>query len=144
MDTIESLALVEDSMVPLRVVQQYFPTKRVQQVVRMAEYLVRMCQRKKLEAAETLSRSAQGALDNRVFPTDSPAEKDSQTPISHTSAGNSLAAVQRNEVNLPLTPSETHQVGLDLFHWEKFFCSDFASDFGFSDPYSVSHTEELL
>jgi hypothetical protein len=77
MDTIENSALVEGGMVALRTVQQYFPTKGVQQVVRMAEYLVRMCERKKLEATETLSRSAQGILNNRVFPIDFPAGENS-------------------------------------------------------------------
>jgi hypothetical protein len=72
MDTTESLALVEDSMVAIRAVQQYFPTKRVQRAVRMAEYLVRMCQRNKLGAAETLSRNTQGILESREYLVSSP------------------------------------------------------------------------
>jgi hypothetical protein len=134
MDTTESLALVGDSMVALRAVQQYFPTKRVQKAVRMAEYLVRMCQRNKLEAAETLSRSTQDILGSREYSVSAPGEKDSRAPVSHTSAGNSLAPVQGNEANLPTAPHETDQVGLDLFDWEKFLCSDFAFDLGFCDP----------
>jgi hypothetical protein len=142
MDTTESLAMVEDSMVALRAVQQYFPTKRVQKAVRMAEHLVRMCQRKKLEAAETLGRSTQVESSERSV--SASGEKDTRALVWYTSAGNSLAAGQENEATLPTVPDESDQVGPDLFDWEKFLRSDFALDLGFSDPYSISHTEENI
>jgi hypothetical protein len=144
MDTAKSLALVEDSMIALRGVQQYFPTKRVQKTVRMAEYLVHMFQRSKLEAAETLGRSTQGTLDSREYSVSAPGEKDSRAPVSHTSAGNCLAVVQGNRADFPTASCEPDQVGLDLFDWEEFLSSDFAFDLGFSDPHSMSHTEDII
>jgi hypothetical protein len=77
MDTTESLALVGDSMVALRAVRQYFPTQAVQKAVRMAEYLVRMCQKKKLEAADTLIQSTQAILDGREDSVSAVGAKDS-------------------------------------------------------------------
>ena len=131
-------------MVALKAVQQCFPTKRVQNAVRMAEHLVRMCQRNKLEAAETLSRGTQGVLDSREY-SSAPSGKDSRAPVSRPSAGNSLAAVQGNEANRSTAPGEIDQVGLgDLFDWEKFLCSDFAFDLGFPNPYSMSHAEGIM
>jgi hypothetical protein len=130
MDTTESLALVEDSMVALRAVQDYFPTKIVQKAVRMAESLVRMCQRSKLEAAETLRRSTQNIQEYCVGAS---GEKDSQTSLLPIPAGSSLVAVQENEASFSTVPRETESVGLDLFDWEKFLRSDFAFDMGFAD-----------
>jgi hypothetical protein len=134
MDTNESLLLVESSMATLRTVQQYFPTKRVQKAVRMADYLVRMCERKKLEAAETLRRSMQAISYKKSNSGATPSEETSQALLSQTSLGSSYATVQVDDASLPTTSYGIDQVGLDLFDWDKFLRSDFAVDLGFSDP----------
>jgi hypothetical protein len=141
MDTAESLALVEDSMIALRTLQQYFPTKRVQTSVKMAEHLIRMCQKKKLDAAQILGQSTQDMLGSREYLGTGTGETVSQAPIL---PADNLAAVQGNETDIPIVPAETEQMGLDLVSWEKFFSSDFAFDLGLSDPYCLPNTEEIM
>jgi hypothetical protein len=121
-------------MATLRAVQQYFPTKRVQKAVRMADYLVRMCERKKLEAAETLRRSTQSISYRKGDSVSTPSEENSRALLSQTSFGSTYPTVQVDDASLPTTSYGIDQVGLDLFDWEKFLRSDFAVDLGFSDP----------
>jgi hypothetical protein len=123
MDTTESLSLVEESMDALRVVQQCFPTKTVQKAVRMAEHLIRMCQRNKLEAVETLRRSTQGILESTEYSVSASGQTYSQALVSQTSP----------TANLLSAPFEIDQVELDSLDWENFLRSDFAFDLGFSD-----------
>jgi hypothetical protein len=144
MDTTESLAVVGDCMGALKAVQLCFPTNTVQKTVKMAEHLVHMCQRNKLEAAETLNRSTQGILESRGYSVSAPGEEDARAADSHNAASSSLVAVQEDKISLSTAPGKTDLVGLDLFDWEEFLRSDFAFDLGFSDPYNISPTEETV
>ena len=125
MDTPESLAIVNDSIVALRSVHEHFPTNQVQNTVLVAENLVRMCQKKKLDAAETLGRSA-GHISNDTHYLNVTCFIQSRATKLHASAVEDPATVPRNEVDLRTVPNGTDlsRIGLDLFDWEGFLESD--------------------
>lgn len=58
MDTRESLEHVEEAMMTLRKIEECFRTPKMGKIVAMADSLVRMCQKSKIEAAATLGKSS--------------------------------------------------------------------------------------